>query len=211
MRTPRLETAIVIAGALVLVLLGYERDATQRRASPSAFSTYDSGPNGYRALFAVLRRAGADVTQFDLPLGILGSQTRTLVISDYEMDDSANALNPHDRSVLTRFVQDGGRLVVLDSEFSGFNVPFAPALGRPIAASERRAIPMVDNRLTLGVGPLAGPVDAVFPYSERYGEPLFGNDAGIVALGYAYGKGEVIAISAPKLFGNAYLRGGGNL
>jgi hypothetical protein len=212
-RARRLETAIVIAAALALILLGYERNAAQRPVPPSVFSTYDSGPNGYRALFTVLRQAGADVAQFDRPLALLGPQTGTLVISDYTADASSNLLNPKkDGIALDRFVRNGGRLVVLYSATAGTNEPLVPGgLGRQIATSERQAVSLADDRFTVGADRVSGPIDAVFPYSERYGEPLFANDSGIVALGYAHGKGEVIAITTPALFGNAYLRRAGNL
>jgi hypothetical protein len=212
-RTRPIETAIAVAAVLVLLLLGYERDAVQRRTPASVFSTYDSGPNGYRALLTVLRQAGADVTQFDRPLRELQPQTQTLVLSDYTADSSKNPLNPvGDRSALDRFVRNGGRLVVLYSALGGSSEPLLPGgVGSQVAATEGWAVSLAENRFTAGAQRLSGPIDAVFPYDERYGEPLFGNDSGIVALGYAHGKGEVIAVSAPALFGNAYLRRAGNL
>jgi hypothetical protein len=46
---------------------------------------------------------------------------------------------------------------------------------------------------------------ALFSFAEREGVPLLANDKGVVAMAYAYGKGEVVAISAPALFANAQL------
>jgi hypothetical protein len=209
-KSRRLETAIVVCSALILLLLSYERQAAQQRGPASLFSTYDSGPNGYRALLTVLRQAGVDVSQFDRRLAVLAPETKTLVLSGYENDPSPNPLNQRDVETLRRFVAGGGRLVVLDSKFAG-NKDATPGIGSSVAATQNDATALVDNRFTSGVARVAAPIEAVFPFSEREGVPLLANASGVVAVAYAFGKGEVVAVTAPALFGNAYLRRAGNL
>ncbi|HVA32955.1 MAG TPA: hypothetical protein VNG31_02330, partial [Candidatus Baltobacteraceae bacterium] len=61
MNARRTDVVIVVVAALVIALLAYGRQSAARREPPSVFSTYDTGPNGYRALYAVLRGAGVAV------------------------------------------------------------------------------------------------------------------------------------------------------
>ncbi len=208
MRARRLEIVILAVAALILLVLGFERKAAESASPPSVFSTYDRGPNGYAALFTVLRQAGVEVTRFERRLSQLQPEVRTLVIAEDAFDPSA--LGKGDAAVLRQFVRNGGRLVVLSSVFAGKRDAI-PAVARSIQASQRMAIPVVANRFTGSVNRITAPIDAVLPFTERQGEPLLGNEAGIVAIGYAYGNGEVVAITAPALFGNAYLNDAGNL
>jgi hypothetical protein len=204
-KAPRLEWVIFAASVVLLVLLGYERHRVTTPAPPSTFSTYDAGPNGYAALFAVMRRAGVAVRRFERPLGLLDRDLRTLVISAYQTDPSSNPLDAHDASALRRFVAGGGRLVMVGPAAGAPGVK-----GKPIPAVARRAVPVGSNPLTDGVHGVEGPIAAVMPFSEREGVPLLANRAGIVALAYAYGKGEVVVVTAPALFSNANLQRAGN-
>ncbi|MBV8333246.1 MAG: DUF4350 domain-containing protein [Candidatus Eremiobacteraeota bacterium] len=202
MKRSRVEFAIVVVGALVLALLVIERDAATRSLPPSVLSTYDTGPNGYRATYEVLRQAGVPVRRFESVLGLLDSDIRTLVISGYEDDPNAKPLDEKDAAALKRFVTGGGRLVVLDSAFAG-SKDVTPGVGVTHAAASSGAVALASNRFTAGVARVAGPVEDAFGFSERQGVPLLANDKGVVAIAYAYGKGEVVAISAPALFSNA--------
>jgi hypothetical protein len=208
MRARRLEIAILAAAALILLVLGFERNAAESASPPSVFSTYDRGRNGYGALFTVLRQTGVEVSRFERRLSQLQPEVRTLVIAEDAADPSA--FGKGDATVLRQFVRNGGRLVALSSSFAG-NRDAIPGVARSIEASQRMAVPVVVNRFTGGVSRVAAPIDAVFPFTERQGEPLLGNEAGIVAVGYAYGRGEVLAITAPALLGNAYVNDAGNL
>lgn len=204
MTNRRIDLVILIAGAFLLVFIAFERNAAERRAPPSVFSTYDTGRNGYAAWYAVAQKAGLPVRRFERALGTLDSDVGTLVIGAYENDSSAKPLDAEDAKRLESWVKGGGRLVMLDGDFEGKN-DITPGVGKTTDATERDAIALVTNRFTAGVTRVGGPVDAVFGFSERQGVPLLANRAGVVAVAYAYGKGEVIAITAPALLGNANL------
>lgn len=205
----RTDVMFLIAGALLLVFIALVQDAAERRPPPSVFSTYDTGRNGYAAWYNVAQKAGLPVRRFERALGTLDADVGTLVISGYENDPAAKPLDETDAKVLASFVERGGRLVVLDAQFAG-KEDVTPAAATTVDASGRDAIAVTDNRLTAGVTKVVGPVDAVFPFSERQGVALLANRAGVVAMAYAYGKGEVIAMSAPAMLGNAYLAAGDN-
>lgn len=207
----RLDLAIVAGCALLLVLLGYERSTIEQRGLPSIYSTYDTGPNGYRALYEVLQSAGVAVRRFEAPLPALEAGARTLVISGYENDPSAKPLDEHDTEFLRRFVSGGGRLVAIDAEFAGPQ-DVTPGVGTTLQThGVGDAITLARNAYTAGVARADGPIDWTFPFKDPHGIPLLVNKQGMVAVWYRFGRGEVIAITAPALFGNARLRHADNL
>jgi hypothetical protein len=206
----RVQFAVLAIGIAAFVLLALERNRVQQASVPSTYSTYDTGPNGYRALYGVLLAAGAPVHRFQRSLGLLGNDVRTLVISNYANDPSARGLGVHDAAALKRFVSGGGRLVALDDDFEGSS-DVAPAVGSSMPVHAYGALALSRNRYTAGVERIGARVDAVFPFAMRRGIPLLANGRGIVAAVYPYGKGEVVAITAPALFGNASLRNADNL
>lgn len=205
----RTDVWILVAGALLVVAIAFARNAAEQRPPPSVFSSYDTGRNGYAAWYDVAQRAGLPVRRFERALGTLDPGVGTLVISGYENDPSAKPLDANDAKFLSSWVNRGGRLVVLDGDFEGKR-DVTPAVGSTVKASERDAIALTENRLTAGVTRASAPIDAVFKFSEREGVPLLADKSGVVAIAYAYGKGEVIAVTAPALFGNAYLTNADN-
>ncbi|MGA8534379.1 MAG: hypothetical protein WB615_09765, partial [Candidatus Tumulicola sp.] len=86
-----------------------------------------------------------------------------------------------------------------------------PGVGTARAARVHDAVALARNRYTVGVRRVSASIEAVFPFALRRGVPLLANDRGIVAVAYRYGAGEVLAITAPALFGNASLRNADNL
>ena len=206
----RSEFAILAIGITAFVVLSIEHDRAHRGTPPSTYSTYDTGPNGYRALYAVLLGAGVPVRRFGHALGTLDSAgLQTLVVSNYDNEPSARPLGVRDRDALARFVRGGGRLVVLDTGFAG-SEDIVPAVGVSKPVRAYGAIALARNRYTAGVRSVAAVIDAAFPFAMRSGQPLLANRSGIVAALYSYGKGDVVAITAPNLFSNASLRDADN-
>lgn len=193
----------------MLVLLAYgERTTTTRPVS--VYSTYDTGPNGYRALYEVLRSAGVPMHRVETPLGALDPYVRTLVVTGYEADPSAKPLDDHDATMLHSYVERGGRLVAIDSIFSGKD-DITPGIGVTKLGESGVARVLARNLYTNGVGVVHGSVESVLPFAQARGTPLLANQHGLVAVAYPFGRGEVIAITAPALFSNVELRDSNNL
>jgi hypothetical protein len=205
----RLEIAALTICALLLAALAYGRSTLEAKR-PSVYSTYDTGPNGYRALYEVLRAAGLPVQRVERVLGTLDPAITTLVVTGYEDDPSAKPLDEHDAAVLRRFVQNGGRLVAIDTEFAG-PADATPGVGTTLRASDNGAIALARSAYTAGVARVRGSIGWVFPFDQPRGTPLLANERGMVAVSYRFGRGEVVAITAPELFGNQRLRDADNL
>jgi len=207
----RVEVVVLIVAAVAIGGLAYGRQAALDAQTHSVYSTNDTGPNGYQALYNVLRSAGVDASRFSRVLGVLDPHVGTLVISTYAIDpeQSQKPMDLHDKADLRQFVERGGRLVVLDDEFAGAAdvVPGVPAV---VAVKGNAAFPVARDRYTQGVREVSVPIVAAFPFATRTGVPLLANDGGIVALAYPLGKGTVVAITAPTLFSNAHLSAGDN-
>ncbi|MBV8198798.1 MAG: DUF4350 domain-containing protein [Candidatus Eremiobacteraeota bacterium] len=207
--TKRLDLVIVIAGVAIIALIALA-GAGEQEKTPSVFSTYDTGPNGYRALYEVLRSAGITATRFERPLDLLAPSVHTLIITGYEDDPSAKGLDEHDAAWLRRFVEKGGRLVAIDTEFAGRD-DVTPDAGTTLHNGGGDAIALARNAYTVGVRRVSGNIEWSFPFKEPRGVPLLANRQGMVATSYRVGRGEVVAITAPALFSNAHLRDADNL
>lgn len=202
----RTDVVVLIVAAVVVGLLAFGRQSALDAIPHSTYSTNDTGPNGYRALYGILESAGVPVSRFNRLLGVLDPAVRTLVLSTYAIDPESQQkpMDEHDQALLKQFVERGGRLVVLDDDFAGED-DVVPGVPKVESAKAGGAVPLADDRYTAGVRSVAVPVTAVFPFATRTGVPLLANDKGIVALAYPLGKGTVIAITAPSLFSNAHL------
>jgi len=206
-----LEIALVVAAIAVVTILATARERAAQATLPSTYSTYDTGPNGYRALYEVLAARGVPVSRNERELGLLDPAIATLVESSVSPELATNGrlaatpLNDHDVAVLRRFLHDGGRLVVLDDDFGGEG---DAGIGLPGSHKVERvagATAVAGSGLLPGVAAVAGPIPALFPLAIPKATPLLAAGGATAALAYPFGKGEVIAISAPALFGNAVL------
>lgn len=193
----------------MLIALAYV-NATAPRQPVSVFSTYDTGPNGYRALYEVLHESGVPVRRFERVVAVLGPSVKTLIVTGYEGDPSRKPLDGHDAAAIRRFVEGGGRFVAIDTDFAGSN-DITPGIGATRSANETAAIALARNSDTVGVRRVLGPINSVFPFSLKRGIPLLAAAAGSIAVSYRFGRGEVVAITAPQLFGNRRLRDADNL
>src|SRR5580692_7474227 len=106
----RLELIIVIAAAVAIVVLAIGRQTAEEALPHSTYSTNDTGPNGYRALYGVLASSGVDVSRFARVTGVLDQSVGTLVLATYAIDPAPNPMDEHDTAELKRFVERGGRL-----------------------------------------------------------------------------------------------------
>jgi len=181
MRRFPFEIVILVMGLGILIVLGFAKQAAQSHRNPSVYSSYDTGPNGYRALYEVLVQEHVPAERVESELGLLqqtasetlGMPVGTLVISSiapeltYGSSLEAHPLDESDLRSLRRFVRNSGHLVVLTSAFKSSDL---------YQAFRLRKVPS----------------HAVL-------------DRGNLAVKYFFGKGTIIAIARPAVFSNSSL------
>ncbi len=100
MRTRVVEIVALLALFGVLLLLA----VSSIGSPPSNHSSYDTGRNGYRALFDVLQRESIAVSRLEMPLGELDPRVRVLVLS-------APGYDRNDLRRLQAFMRNGGTVL----------------------------------------------------------------------------------------------------
>jgi Domain of unknown function (DUF4350) len=197
------DSALLALGIVALVAVAFARDRAQPANARSIFSSYDNGPNGYRALYDVLKTAGVPVRRLRSALTTFDGNG-TLVVSENTGDPSRIAFDRADRSALQRFVMRGGRLVALTDTFDGPR-DLVPRVGQTKTSVVRIATASVALRIQTGVRAVDAPAAAAFGASPHATALLLAEDGNRVAIAYPIGKGTVIASTSPASFGNAKL------
>ena len=208
-RKRTLDLAIVVAALALLVALAGLR-ASQKAAQLSVPSTYDTGANGYAALYEMLAREDTRVDRFELPLAQLPRDATTLVLAgDGSLDGAAPSASIA-RS-LDRWVRQGGKLFVLDSEISR---AARRALGLPDAHSSKRRTSAAAGCAFLHAlrsAVIAGVFESSYPAAcTAQRATLFRVDGGAAGIAYLRGRGTIVAIATPTVFDNLHLSQPGN-
>jgi hypothetical protein len=208
MKRLRWEPIALAAGLFVLVALAVANYESTRGAG-STYSTYDTGPNGYRALYEVLLRERVPVRRFEREIGLMDHDVRTLVISSWQLQPEfalGSPIDRNDRTRLQRFVRNGGRLIVLDDVATSMLTEFGLERGR-IYAQAPDLRPVIPSLAVLDhVSRVEGTVRVLYRFSAQPAAiPLLGAQRGIGALDRPYGKGRVVVITAPDMFSNAHI------
>ncbi|HEY9084585.1 MAG TPA: DUF4350 domain-containing protein [Candidatus Tyrphobacter sp.] len=202
------EIALLAIGLGIVILLALA--GSQREVALSTYSSYDTGPDGYRALYEVIRREGVSVHRFEDDLGRLHARSGTLLVSSSDPERFASrlsgSLDRNDAAALTQFVRGGGRLVCLGDalQFAGASAVAPPKTASIDAASF--AQPAEDDAFTAGVRRVDARFTAAFPSAlPRGARTLLAVRGRPVAIAFPVGRGEVIAVTQPGIFSNAVL------
>lgn len=183
----------------------------------SYYSTYDSGRNGYRALYDVLRHEGLPVTRFERVIGLLDPRTKTLVLSSNSLESGAIAavsdMSVADAARLRTFVERGGRLVLLGGRAypslrKALNIPLLSSTASKSLAVPGAQVfaPVVHVAMNAGVASVYAPASMLFSFAVAPDAlPVLANRRGIFAFEVQRGKGRVIEVAAPNVWSNAYL------
>ncbi len=195
-----------IRDALVLgVLLVVLASAVALRASltqpPSQPSTYDSGPNGYAALYALLAREGRQPQRFEQPLNRLASVRGTLIVGGNNALELAGAPRGG-AAFIDSWIRRGGTLAIFGQMSPSVARDFgAPAAVRYVSAAAltrcgifpRRA--MVTGAFTLGM-----PVRCT-----RSQKALLVSGVRSVGIAYRRGAGTVVYVPTTTPLDNLHL------
>lgn len=204
LRGDALWLAVAVAIVVALTLARPVRVTTV-----STYSSYDTGVNGYRAVYEVMRREGVGVHRLERDIGTLHGFVGTLVLSS--SDPERYALRPAgriDRDDLTRIaamVRSGARLVVLGDALR--------LSGEAIALPTASSIPPATVALRTGGGALTEGVQRVSASFTRafvldsgsHVSTLLAARGRPVVIALRLGRGSVVAIAAPDVFSNGVL------
>ena len=204
MRKPRMDLILLGVALALLVVVSLLR-AAGPRAHPSYPTTYDSGANGYAALYEFLQREGIDAAQYELPLADVPAHATLVVAGDYALDPSL--LSTKRSSALDAWVKHGGRLIALGSVF--------PAARDVLGLPSARAVSSKDVWTSCGYrGPrlhVGGEFTAVLRARCGKGQSvLLASRNGAVAVVVKRGRGEIVEIVTPTVFDNLRLAERGN-
>ncbi len=146
------ETALVVLAFVVLISVAI---AEHPHSAASTYSSYDTAPNGYRALYEVLRREGVPVDRFESQLGLLPSGGVLVITSTQPERDAGlpyQSLDLNDVQRLKTFAQHGRVLLFLPED-------------SPLAVAARRFSTRLDPAAYTNTGLAASPQAAARIYA----------------------------------------------
>lgn len=218
-RWPLGQAGLVALLVCLLATFAALREQPGERPAYDTYSSFDAAPGGYRAWHALLARSGIGVARFEERPAFLDRSIDTLIFSEPQPGARGGEHTRGDDDALADWVRAGGRLVLLgDDRFferekearrvkdpAGKAAPIASELpGRgagSLSAVERPVAAIAPQWRAAGIERLTTAVDD--RYQPLRGERVLASDAlGAVALSYAYGRGEVVAVADRTLVTN---------
>ena len=211
--------AFLLLGVISVAVVDFEPEISELRPP----STYSTLPNGYRALFVLLRELDLPVSRMLKPLSRLGATDGTLIV----MDPLAIPVSAREMKHLKKWVRRGNTLIV----FGGRPKPqeylaFLPkkkngskkrgATDRPSLAEKldlnlresdvpsRKALTVASARL-FGVHRLSVSTAARWKSKPKKWDTILRDSAGPIILAKKMGDGEVVAISDSGMAANKSL------
>ncbi|HEX5275031.1 MAG TPA: DUF4350 domain-containing protein [Candidatus Rubrimentiphilum sp.] len=195
----RTEIAVLIAALLLFTILS-ALQAAAPRAHSSFPSTYDTGANGYAALYEFLQRESVRPERYELPLAELPARATVVFAGDYTIDSSI--FSAKTSAALDKWVRRGGKLIVLGSIF-----PYTrDALGLPKTrvAAGKLAWTACGFRGARRV--VAGDFPSVLRTAcDSNHSVLLTARGGAVAVSLKRGRGTIVEVVTPAIFDNAQL------
>jgi len=190
---------ILVVALLLFTILSALR-AVAPRAQTSVPSTYDTGANGYAALYDFLQREGVNPQRYELPFGELPARATVVFAGDYAIDSSV--FSAKESAALDKWVRRGGKLIVLGAMF-----PYTrDALGLP----RTRAAANKSAWTACGFRGARRMVGADFPsvlrtVCDKKHSVLLAARGGAVAVSMKRGLGTIVEFVTPAVFDNAQL------
>jgi Domain of unknown function (DUF4350) len=197
MRRDLLIAALAIAALIAVSLLG---DRTPKlEGATRASDDYSFG--GYRAFYELMAREGARVAAYRRHHDALGESGIDTLVVAFPDPGIGYDWNAAERDALRAWVRRGGRMVDIgltpeadkgDDEGEKVYLDHTKGDRGPLRGSWARLISSLPDR--------GG--DRLFPMKRAKVETLLRDRAGIVAVRYPYGRGEVVGVATGALFEN---------
>lgn len=203
MRRSRIADAILVAIALALLVAVAALRAMRPQPEFSVPSTYDTGGNGYAALYDLLARERVPVRRLEQPFGDFHARRGALVLAG---DGAISAAVPgRNIAALDAWVRSGGTLFV----FGDTSIAERRALGLPPPAGMKKA--WIATAACGLARPLHG-LRAGGEFAAGYARTCAANRATLleasgraIVVAYRRGSGTIVVSSTPSVFGNREL------
>ena len=202
---PDLGVAVAAIGAVIAISL-----LTARAPQPPPYATHASDDyafGGYRAWYDLLAREGLKPQRFHAHHDALPESGIDTLIVAFPDDGAPVLWNAAERSALRAWIRGGGRLI---------DVGITPPTRRNDANDE----PIAGVPVNATSGPLRGPWSAavvslasrdpfrIVARKHHRIETLLADRAGLVAVRYREGRGDVVSVTARAAFENRRLAAG---
>lgn len=199
-----------IAALVMVIVLSIARATHQSGSSFSTPTSYDTGREGYRALYELLRREAIATRRFTKDHHLLGHASGTLVLAQSSLEVFARrttGLSRNDILNLKEWVSTGGTLVVLAPPYgSEYDTLLGIPSSKTAPVTQHNAMPVASFGFTKGVRSIGGTFADVFAFdASPKVVPLLQTRSGLAALQYTLGKGRVIVFTDTSVFSNAHL------
>jgi hypothetical protein len=198
MRRDLVLAALALIALVAVSLLGQQKEAPTAASRASD----DYGFGGYRAWYGLMAREGVRVTTFRKHHDALPQSGIDTLVVAFPEDGIAYDWNAGERGALRAWVRGGGRMI---------DIGLTPSAGDDDDAKGEKVY-LDDTKRSGGAlrGPWAAAVSSLpdrgagrlFPYKHAKVETLLRDRAGIVAVRYRYGRGEVVGIADAAQFEN---------
>jgi len=198
------DLAIVIAALVLLVVVAFLRESQQSQQI-SVPSTYDTGANGYAALYDLLAHEGVRVQRLELPLGQFSSKSGTLVFAGSRALASA-AASKATLTFLDRWVRAGGTLAILDDALDAAG---RRSLGLPQSHRIKRQTQALTGCAFVR-GLQGASISGVFTeaYARACGKDrktLFSAGSAAAGMAFKRGRGTVVLVAGSSPFDNLHI------
>ncbi len=199
MRRDLVLAALALIALVAVSLLGDHKEAP----TAASHASDDYGFGGYRAWYGLMAREGTRVTTFRSHHDALRESGIDTLVVAFPEDGIAYDWNAGERDALRAWVRGGGRMI---------DVGLTPSAGAGNDDAKGEKVYLHDTKDPGGAlrGTWAAEVSSLpdrgvgrlFPYKRAKVETLLRDRAGIVAVRYRYGRGEVVGIADAAQFEN---------
>jgi hypothetical protein len=193
--------AIFLTTLLLALLFTPSKDIQAKVAT-----TYSAASEGTKAAYLLLLESGYNCERWERSPSDLKSENTTLLINDPSVAPSRD-----DQQAVTKFVSEGGTLILSGALGSLFLTESAP-VAEPLGVSGWQTF----NALTPSAAARQAPqirmqAAAYWTHQATAGIALYGDSGRNVVMQYAIGTGQVVWVASSSVLSNAGLRESGNL
>lgn len=203
--SPQDRHLLIVSGAVFLVCALLAVFLSPAESTAQFATSYSSASEGAKAAYLLLLESGYHIERWTRPPAELQDAPNTILILVDPLDIPAQP----DKTALSRFVENGGTLV-LAGDFSPFFVSESGPTPLPVSLGWQNYTAQAPSSQTLNAPEIR--LDTVASWNKAaLGVPLYGDATRYTVMQYPRGRGTVLWLASSSAFSNAGLTESGNL